>query len=153
MLSAKYHTIFGCCDQRRVYKACARAGISVLTTLPSPCPICAAVCAAQICDLVVDLVTKSSAPSRHMYERVHVPVREVKGQYFQPVEPELIAAIKQLAESDASAAQYETTIEDNKPVQAASSLCSKINNVQCFPARSTRPGQFFHADNIHLGRC
>jgi hypothetical protein len=88
-----------------------------------------------------------------MYERVNVSVREVKGQYLQPFEPKLIAAIKQLAESDASAAQYENTIEDNKPVQAASSICSKINNVQCFPARSTRPGPFFHADTIQLGRC
>jgi hypothetical protein len=38
-------------------------------------------------------------------------------------------------------------------VQTASSICSKINNVQCFPARSTRPGLFSHADTIHLGRC
>jgi hypothetical protein len=81
------------------------------------------------------------------------PHHHHQGQYFQPVEPELIGAIKQLAESDASADQYETTIEDNKPVQAASSICSKINNVQCFPARSTRPGQFFHADTIHIGQC
>ena len=139
MLSAKYHTIFGCCDQRRVYKACARAGICVLTSLPSPCPLCAA--------------TKSSTPSRRMYERTNVSPREVTGQYFQPVEPELKHAIKQLAESDAAAAKYETIIESSVPVQATSCICHGVHNIQCFPARSTKPGQFFHADTIPLGRC
>jgi hypothetical protein len=112
MMCAKYHTIFGCCDQRRVYKACARAGVSVLTSLPSPCPICAA--------------TKSSAPFRRMYERINVSPREVTGQYFQPVETELKHAIKQLAESDASAAKYETIPESSMPTQAMSCLCNQL---------------------------
>jgi hypothetical protein len=88
-----------------------------------------------------------------MYERINVSPREVKGQYFQPVEPELKHAIKQLAESDATAAKYENIVESSMPTQDMSYPYDGGNNAQCFSARSTRPGQFLHADTIPLGRC
>ena len=98
MLSAKYHTIFADADQRRVSKVCSKAGIQVLSQLPSPCHTCAA--------------TNSHSPSRRLYERRNVHIREVQGDRFMPLDPALRLATQQLAESDALMAKLEESFQN-----------------------------------------
>ena len=138
MLSAKYHTIFGDCDQRRVSKLCARAGIQVLSELPSPCPTCAA--------------TKSQAPSRRLYERRNVPAKDVQGPRFLPSDQVLRLATEQLAESDALVARMEDP-SYQQHLAHEHKIHTHASQLHSFAARATRPGQFFHCDTIPLGNC
>ena len=112
-LTAKYHTIFGCASQRRVHSLLQRAGIEVYATLHCPCVTCAAI--------------KSHMPSRRAFERTNVPKSQVKGQAWNPTDPDLRAAIQQLKITDL--------------------------DIQVFHVRATLPGQVYHCDTIPLGKC
>ena len=129
MLSAKYHTIFADADQRRVCKVCSKAGIQVLSQLPSPCHTCAATNSHS---------PSSHSPSRRLYERRNVHIREVQGDRFMPLDPALRLATQQLAESDALMAKLEESFQ-NQHTSGDGQVFANASHIYSFPARATRP--------------